>query len=479
MAKTTKKGAAATGHRLTTQAALEIIDAGGNAFDGAIAAAFMACICEPVLASPGGGGFAMIHTGNNKSNNTTLLDFFAQTPQNKNNEPLDFLEIEADFGTSTQVFHIGQASSATPGFLPGLITLHEKFATMPMEQLIAPARNAALTGVTITPFQAYLSSVVAPILMHSQQSRAVFAPTGKLHQAGDIFKNRALAEFLDQFSASGISAFPKTSILQDQEKGGHLQLSDFDDYQVLERQPLTLEIAQSRLHFNPKPAAGGILIALALKQLIGFDSIHIAQALDFVDNFRSSSPGETGPPAHRGTTQISIIDANRNACSLTLSNGEGNGYMIDGCGFMLNNMLGEADINPGGKLGWPQNTRMSSMMCPTIVERKNGSLLALGSGGSNRIRSAIFQVLVNLLQRDLGIEESIIAARMHVENHHLDFETPTNNAIANQLKSAFRDHRQWPEKNMFFGGCHIASINTDNMFDGFGDPRRHGNFATI
>jgi len=188
---------------------------------------------------------------------------------------------------------------------------------------------------------------------------------------------------------------------------------------------------------------------------------------------------QLGPSAYRGTTHISVVDRQKNACSLTLSNGEGNGTMVDGCGFMLNNMLGETDVNPDGQLGWPVNTRLSSMMCPTIIEHRDGSVFALGTGGSNRIRSAIFQVLVNLLLKGNDIAKSVTNPRLHIENGHLDFEMPDDAEIASQLKTAFADHRQWPEKNMFFGGCHIACHQADQRFGGFGDHRRHGFFATL
>jgi len=482
MGNPAKKAAAATGHHLTTQAALETIKAGGNAFDGAIAAALMACVCEPVLASPGGGGFAMIHTGGK----TRLLDFFAQTPIGKSSLPIDFKEVEADFGAARQKFHIGHASSATPGFIPGLFTLHEKYACLPMRKLIEPARKAANTGIEITSFQHYLSSVVAPILLKSPESRAVFAPLGHLHQTGETFFNPGLAMFLDQLGVTGQNAFPRDFVLTAQQEHGHLRLEDFENYEVFERQALSVEVGSSKVHLNPAPAAGGVLVALALASLAGSSIADVAQALKTVDLARSSTDSnlavllaKAGPPAYRGTTHISVVDDQQNACSMTLSNGEGNGYIAGDCGFMLNNMLGETDINPGGKLDWPVNTRMSSMMCPTIIERHDGSVLAMGSGGSNRIRSTIFQVLVHLLIRKTSIAEAVNASRLHIENGHLDLEPLESNDIAAQLKTIFPDHRQWPDKNMFFGGCHIASLQADRTFHGFGDPRRFGHFASL
>lgn len=477
-----EKGAAATGHHLTTQAALEVIDMGGNAFDGAIAAAFMACVCEPVLASPGGGGFAMVRKGGS----TQLVDFFAQTPRSQTQSTPDFQEVIADFGTARQVFHIGHASSATPGFVAGIFSLHEKFGHLPMAKLITPARDAARAGVAVTSFQHYLSSVVSQILLHSRQSRKLFAPDGQLHAEGELFQNLELAAFLDELGRTGEKAFPVGAVLQAQQSNGHLRVADFDNYQVIERQGQQVDVNGSQIHLNPYPAAGGFLIGLALKNLQGNTVVDVAQALKSVDIARQNAGNDlaellaaAGPPAHRGTTQICVVDAAQNACSMTLSNGEGNGHIVGDCGFMLNNMLGEADINPGGMLGWAQDSRMSSMMCPTIVEHRDGSVLALGSGGSNRIRSAIFHVLVNLLIKEQDIDLAVEAARLHVENGHLDFEPFDNEDLTAQLESAFPDHRQWPEKNMFFGGCHVAEIGQSGQFSGRGDTRRYGHFASL
>ena len=106
---------------------------------------------------------------------------------------------------------------------------------------------------------------------------------------------------------------------------------------------------------------------------------------------------------------------------LTLSNGEGAGYVVPGTGVMMNNMLGEEDINPQGFDRWPLDVRLGSMMAPTAVETAE-RLIVLGSGGSNRIRTAVLQVIVNLLAFDMTASEAVAAPRIHVERGHLDME---------------------------------------------------------
>lgn len=461
-----ERGAVSSGHHLTSQAAKSVIMQGGNAFDGAIAAAFMACVCEPVLASPGGGGFAHIRTNSQHK----LIDFFAQTPVIKRQQKPDFVEISADFGTVTQKFHIGNASSATPGFLPGLKYLYNNFAILPLETLLKPALCAARSGVEITPFQSYLASVVAPILTFSQKARDLFAPTGGLMVSGEKFYNRQMADFLETVVSNHFEAFPVEVVLADQKSGGHLTDRDFGEYQVVERESLCAGLGAAKIFLNPRPSAAGALIAETLKLHHRGGMRDLALGLKYMDELKSDRQARS----YRGTTHISVIDAERNACALTLSNGEGNGYMAGNCGFMMNNMLGEADINPGGALGWPVNARMSSMMCPTIAEAGDGSVVVLGSGGSNRIRSALYQVLIHLLISEKGFSQAIDHPRLHVEDGRLDYETVADVTDKEMLAQLFHDSHEWPEKNMFFGGCHGVGLARDGSFSGAADGRRHG-----
>ncbi len=484
MKQTEKYGAISSGHDLTSQAGIDMLTCGGNAFDAAIAASFMACVCEPILASPGGGGFANIYT----PNESYILDFFAQTPLKKNLKKIDFRAIQADFGTTTQTFHIGLASSATPGFIPGLINLYKSHASLPLATLVRPAITAANGGVTVNEFQYFLSTVVEPILRASPQSQEIFAPNGHLIKAGEQFKNPALGNFFNEIKNHGIDAFPASVIAQAQNKTGHLAKKDFETYQPIIRQPKIFHLDENQILLNPLPAASGVLIALAFQQLQNITNptnLDIAQALSFSDTTRTALNSDLkalksmlNPSAHRGTTHISVVDKNHNACAITLSNGEGNGHIVNGCGFMLNNMLGETDVNPDGKRGWRENIRLSSMMCPTIVSTPDDKLLVLGSGGSNRIRSAIFQVLVHSLMQGQDPASAINAPRLHPENQHLDFEDPHENSTMLQLQKAFPDNRVWADQSMFFGGTHLVGITPDGNFFGAGDARRNGSFKT-
>ncbi len=184
------------------------------------------------------------------------------------------------------------------------------------------------------------------------------------------------------------------------------------------------------------------------------------------------------PAAVRGTTHISVIDSDGNVASTSLSNGEGSGYVVGDFGFMLNNMLGEEDVAPGGV--WREGTRLSSMMAPTIIMQTDGTATALGTGGSNRIRTAILQVTVNLLDRGMSLAEAVEAARLHVEKcGTLSFEAGLSNAEQEALAGASPEAHVWPKRNLFFGGVHTARRHGDGSVEGAGDPRRAGVVVTF
>jgi len=132
---------------------------------------------------------------------------------------------------------------------------------------------------------------------------------------------------------------------------------------------------------------------------------------------------------------VSVIDAAGNAAAISMSNGEGNGFIVGDFGFMLNNMLGEEDLASGSLEAWREGTRLSSMMAPTLILEPDGTITALGTGGSNRIRSAILQVATNLLARGMSLEEAVEAPRLHVER---DGTVSFEPGLPEEASSAFR-----------------------------------------
>ena len=484
MSSTRSRGVVAAGHELTAATAADILRQGGTAFDAAIAALAMSCVCEPILSSPGGGGFAMVRDG--ATGSTHLIDFFPQTPLERRMgaDHDGVLQIHADFGTATQAFHIGPATVATPGFFHGLLALHARGATHSLIDLFGPAVRAARTGISISPFQHYLTTVVEPIVTNTAGTRSLFAPNGTLLQPGETFRNPGLADALESLALSGVGGQVDLAIVENQAQRGHVVAGDLEAYEAIERTPLAVDINGATVHLNPLPAASGTLIAHTLSHLESADAVDIARALLATSQARQSAGGDLSalasvPLRQRGTTHISVIDANRTACSVTISNGSGNGEVVDDFGFMLNNILGEEDVNPGGSGGWPTNTRLSSMMCPTMIEFSDGRVVALGSGGSNRIRSAICQVVISLCMSGVDLSAAVKAPRLHVEAGHLDFEDLYNESVRDELVALFADHRAWPERNMFYGGVHSVGMDSADGFAGCGDARRDGTAIVV
>lgn len=512
------KGVVAAGHKVTCEAAAEVLHEGGNAFDAAIAAMATASVPEFVFSSLGGGGFLMARPAS--SSKAICYDFFAQTPGVKRREDeIEFYAIDADFGPATQEFHIGAGAAAVPGMVQGLYAIHEDLGSVPMTRLFEPAILAARDGVTITDLHAYLYTIVAPILTASESSRQYFSPRGKLLCAGDVYRNAEIADTLDCLAREGPRLFTEGEVAQaiaeqSRDLGGHLTLEDLRSYQVERREPLEWRYRGHTLLLNPAPAASGALIAFGLALLERTvpertlpegapGPVELARIMEQTNEVREArgqalhemvrdttierhlNALDGHQAATRGTTQISIIDAQGNAAAATITNGEGNGHMVKGCGFMLNNMLGEEDLNPDGFHRWRPGMRLSTMMAPTILTSPEGALTAMGSGGSNRIRTAILQVVVNLIDRDMSLESSVNAARLHVERdgavsfEEAPWEIVFNDDQRAELLDAYPEAHGWPEKNLFFGGAHTARRNGDGRLEGAGDPRREGCVAVV
>jgi gamma-glutamyltranspeptidase/glutathione hydrolase len=502
------RGVVAAGHPATAEAAREVLLEGGNAFDAAVAALCTACVAEPALASLGGGGFL---TARRADGEVSVFDFFTQTPHRRADGELDFYPAIGHFGGATQEFHLGMASIACPGVIKGLFAIQRELATMPMARLVEPAAALAEEGVEVTASQAHILQVIAPILLATPASRQIFAGSPDSHQPmveGDRYALPEVADFLRQLAREGADFFyrgePAAEIARAcGEGGGHLSREDLESYRVKRHKPLTGRFRGATFATNPPPSVGGALIAFGLELLDGCGPIGafgsashlrlLVDALVLTQSARSDASIDRQPnhraceqllsrdylhayretlrrhaPSCRGTTQISIADGVGNVAALTISNGEGSGYVVPGTGILLNNMLGEEDLSRGGFHTWPRDRRLASIMAPTIARRRDGTFVALGSGGSNRIRSAILQTLVNVLALDLDLRDAVERPRLHVEGDQLDLEPGFPPAAVAALRDDLKV-RTWEHRSMFFGGVHAVAGPR-----GAGDPRRGG-----
>lgn len=494
----------ASGHPCVTVAAREILLAGGNAFDAVVAAGFAAAVAEPALTSLGGGGFLLARTAQGRA---ALFDFFVDTPgRGLRASELDphFLPVTVRFPGSEQIFNVGMGSVAVPGTLKGYLHIHRQLGRLPLREVIAPAIHLAREGVPVNAKQAYFLELLTPIMTLTAAGRALFESAGRYAREGDILPNLDLAAFLETLPRDGERDFYEGElaerIARDMHEGaGLLTTADLAAYRVIEREPLPVDYRGYRLLTNPPPSFGGSLIALSLRLLEAREAVdlsfgspaHLAllvAAMQEVDRRRAEGylgPTEIGKPglleslarvrtASSGTTHISVCDAEGNAASMTTSNGEGSGCFAIGTGIMLNNMMGEDDLHPEGFHASPPGMRVASMMAPSLLLADDRLRLVLGSGGSKRIRSAMMQVISNVVDFGLDPRAAVEAPRLHWDGERIQAEPGFTDAALAALAERWPLNR-WAVRDVYFGGVHAAAPDGD----GAGDPRRGGHAMAV
>ncbi len=488
----------ASGHPTVSSVAAEILAMGGNAFDAAVGAGFASAIAEPALTSLGGGGFLLGRTG---AGEEILFDFFVDTPGlGRDTDQLvpHFFPVTIRFPGANQDFNVGLGSVAVPGNLKGFLHVHHRLGTLPLARILAPTIRLAREGVTINSSQGYFLSLLRPILTLTGQGRELYQPAGTYLGPGKKLRNTDLALFLENLPGHRGESFYSGEIAyriaRDMEEGdGLLTYDDLASFQVIERKPLAVTTNGSTLLTNPPPSMGGSLIGHGLSRRSSLNprqgkwnsrehALGVAATLIEMEDIRTrNSPDHSIPESRkrlrtfsRGTTHISVADGFGNVASMTTSNGEGSGYIVPSTGIMLNNMMGEDDLHPEGFHASPPGQRVASMMSPSILLKGDRVRLALGSGGSKRIRSAIVQVLINVLECGMEIEEAVKTPRIHWDGKALQVEP----GYGDDVVAALKEHwpvNLWPELDMYFGGVHAVAPGRG----GGGDPRRGGAVAVV
>jgi gamma-glutamyltranspeptidase / glutathione hydrolase len=489
------KGAIAAGHALTAAAGARILAEGGNAIDAAVAAALVSWIAESPLTGPGGGGFMLVHRAHDRS--TRVLDFFTAVP-GLGLPPGELHEMEAvdvDFsGGSTQVFKIGAASCAVPGSPLGLERAQRSFGTLPWAELFAPAIELARGGVELTRSQAYLHAILDLILRHSPESRAMYEQNGERLGAGDRLVLSDLADSLEVLRDRGAAELytgELASLLVEhvREHRGLITERDLAEYRVVSRRPVQAGFRGHDYVSNPPPSAGGILIAYGLRLLPDEGGPGSAQAIDALarvmrEQHRVRAAGfdralrrgglarllEERAVVSSGTTHLSVVDGEGNAVALTASTGAGSGVVVPGTGIQLNNMIGEFELPRAPRPG----SRLSSGMSPSVILRDGRPRLVVGSAGSLRLRGAVMQVIVNVVQHGLGVREAIEQPRVHLEEPHLHCEGGHDPAQLDSLEAMGWQVTRWKRRNLYFGGAAAVEVTADGTLAAAGDPRRGG-----
>lgn len=509
-----QRGVIAAGSAATAEAGAEILARGGNAVDAAVAACFATGAGEPALTSLAGGGM-MIHR-DGATGEVTVCDFFADAPALRMDEvePLDFFSVHLDFGPTTQEFHIGAAAAAVPGVIPGLCAALARWGRLDLEAVVAPACRQLREGVVFGDFAARTGILLQPILTHQAEGRRIYAPGGHPLRAGERFTNPDLATTLEALARGGGQAYydavlvPQIAAQFGPAAGGLLTEADLRSYEVRFVAPLSIAYRDHRLTTPAPPAAGGAMIALMLRLLETEPPAprgslarlrQLAEAMAVADEARSEGASTLEgarfeawrerftarralarleraqpSPSLGHTTHVSVVDREGNAAAVTFTFGEGNGSIIGQTGIMMNNLMGEADLQPLGFGTAPAGLRLSTMMSPTLLEGPHG-FTALGTGGANRIRSAVMQTVANLVDHGLDPDPAVAASRIHFEGGVLNaevFDLPDHGASLADLGADVLVRFDHP--SLFFGGVHLVERARDGALRGAADHRRGG-----
>ncbi|KRA15420.1 MULTISPECIES: gamma-glutamyltransferase [unclassified Lysobacter] len=456
--------AIASAHQLSTDAGLEILGQGGNAFDAAIAVSSTLSVVEPISSGIGGGGFFLLHDA--KSGRDVFVDARETAPAAAT--PAAYLdkngELDRDRATN------GPWSAGIPGLPAALVHLAERYGKLPLKTSLAPAIRIAREGFPIYPRLEKGYASRREVMERYAGTRAVFLADGSPPKAGEILKQPELAHTLELLAGKGYDGFYRGEVAKKllaavKHEGGQWRADELSGYQVREREPLRLKYRGWDIVTAPPPSSGGVALAEILQMLSGWDlsklddahRVHIvAEAMrrayrdrtlylgdpdfvkvplarltsaDYAAGLRATihpdkaTPSDllSGTPApleDDETTHFSIIDAegNRVAATQTVNLLYGSGMVAPGTGVLLNNEMDDFALRPGtpnafGVMGFSANApapgkRMLSSMTPSFLESKD-KVIAVGAPGGSRI---ITQVLLAILAYDAGLAPQQVAA---------------------------------------------------------------------
>lgn len=497
----------AASNAASAQAALVLAEAGGNAADAAVAAAVTSCCTEPGVCSLGGGAFLL---AGRRTGAVMAVDANVEMPGR--GQPRDAFErgmweYRSGYAGGMHTV-IGHGTVATPGTLKGLAHIHRELGTAPWAEVLAPAIAAARDGFPLgRSNHHYLQFVHDGLYGWHEPSRAVLHDRDRaLLPAGATIRIPALADALEALASEGVDLLYRGELgamIADDvaANDGLLTREDLASYELDVAPARRVPVRGWEVDTVPAPSIGGAVLAAMLlllgdepdgawsprttRRVIDVQAAVLgrrATDLDVADDLRAASAVfvaeavRTGLVAHGGspsTVQVSCVDDDGLAVSITASSGYGSGVMTPGTGIWMNNALGEFELNRRGIHALPVGTRLPSNMAPTIA-RSGGRVVAIGSPGADRITTAIQQVLACLIGADLPLDAANRQPRAHVVRkedgevevwHEDDLDVPDDLPYP---------RRSFPPTSMLFGGVGVVEVGGPRGLDAQADPRRDG-----
>ena len=511
---TTPLAIAATSE-LAAEAGAHVAEAGGNAVDAAIAAILVSINTEPGMCSLACGGYISVWPPDGEP---ITLDGYVTAPGKGDMLPAALRrssEIHLAYGGGVTTT-IGPDSVGVPGGVALFGEASKQYGRVPWKVLFEPVVVATRAGFPLPEASHhYLIHSAEPIFGRTPDGHAaLYPPDGRLKNIGDTIRVPHLDDTLERIGRLGPDEFytgeiGHTIARHMHESGGRLNAADLAGYRVESRPSLVIDSGHDdskgstnpwRIATNPPPAVGGTVLAAMLKMMdridierwdsaalralidvqhvaLGYRRDHLDLSADIdADAARLLELAATCAPASvlqsGSTCHASAVDATGLACSVTVSAGYSSGEMPAGTGLWLNNCLGELELNRRGLDIGPPGARLPSNMAPTTARGPDGTVLAIGSPGADRITTAILQTLVGHLQLGLPLEEAISQPRVHVEFPDSGVRVASEPGVP--MIDWPLPHREFDALSMYFGGVSAAAWSPADGFTVAADPRRTG-----
>ena len=512
---TGSRGMVVTNHPLASAAGSQMLLAGGNAVDAAVAALFALTVVEPMMVGILGGGLAHIRMADGRH---VVLDGLSTAPRRATPDMYDCLsdEIGKQRDVRDRENVVGPKAVAVPGALAGWCEALARFGTLPLAEVLQPAIALAERGFTVTP---YLSNCIADNIADLARDpglSALFLRDGQALPAGTRLVQSDYAKSLSLIAETGPAALyggPLGQALTDfmAAKGGLIGPDDLTAYRVETREPIRGSYRGHEILGPPPPASSGVHIAQMLNILEGYDigalgfgspdAVHLLaealkiafadravatadpafvkvpvarlidkayaderRALIAMDEAKAWSAG-LAPGESNDTTHVTVADADGNVVTATQTiNGLfGACTQIPGTGMLTNNYMFNFDPHPGRALSIAPGKRVFTSMAPMIVLKEGKLAFALGLPGALRIFPSALQAIVNLIDHGMSLQEAVEAPRVWTEGGVLELEEAFPETVADALRA--RGHRivRMPR---IAGGMNAISFGTDGTLTG-------------